>query len=62
MTQTIRGLLASVTWHKKYGPLAPKEGNVAPDFERRDANGENAVRLSQFRGQRPVALAFGSFT
>lgn len=41
---------------------APKPGDVAPDFELRDVNGENPVRLSDFRGQKPVALIFGSFT
>ena len=42
--------------------LAPKVGDVAPDFELRDINGENPVRLSDFQGKRPVALIFGSFT
>ena len=42
--------------------LAPKPGDVAPDFELRDVNGENPVRLSGFRDQTPVALIFGSFT
>ena len=42
--------------------LAPKAGDMAPDFELRDANGENPIHLSDFRGQKPVALIFGSFT
>jgi peroxiredoxin len=42
--------------------LAPKVGEMAPDFELRDVNGQNPVRLSAFRGQKPVALIFGSFT
>jgi peroxiredoxin len=42
--------------------LAPKVGDVAPGFELRDINGENPVRLSDFQGQKPVALIFGSFT
>jgi peroxiredoxin len=49
-------------WQKQYDALAPKAGDVAPDFELRDVDGENPVRLSDFRGQRPVALIFGSFT
>lgn len=49
-------------WQKQYDALAPKDGDVAPDFELRDVDGENPVRLSGFRGQRPVALIFGSFT
>lgn len=49
-------------WHGRYGPLAPKAGDLAPDFELRDVRGENPVRLSDFRGRRPVALVFGSFT
>lgn len=49
-------------WQKRYDPFAPKEGDVAPDFELRDSSGENLVRLSDFRGKKPVALVFGSFT
>jgi peroxiredoxin len=32
-------------------------GQVAPDFELQDING-NVVRLSSFRGSKPVVLAF----
>lgn len=32
-------------------------GQLAPDFEIKDIN-ENLVRLSAFRGSRPVVLAF----
>ncbi|MCP4542169.1 MAG: redoxin domain-containing protein [Chloroflexi bacterium] len=37
-------------------------GDVAPDFELRDINGENPVHLSDLNGKKPVALIFGSFT
>ncbi|OQY43072.1 MAG: hypothetical protein B6242_15475 [Anaerolineaceae bacterium 4572_78] len=50
------------TWQKKYDPMAPKEGDEAPDFELHDINGENPIHLSDFRGKKPVALIFGSFT
>jgi hypothetical protein len=49
-------------WQKKYDALAPKAGDLAPDFELSDASGEQSVRLSDFEGQTPVALVFGSFT
>ena len=49
-------------WQKKYDAQAPKVGDIAPDFNLRDANGQNPVRLSDFRGKKPVALIFGSFT
>ena len=52
----------SKVWHDHYGPLAPKAGDIAPDFELKDVNGEKQVRLSDFRGRKPVALIFGSFT
>ncbi|MBI3151266.1 MAG: redoxin domain-containing protein [Chloroflexi bacterium] len=32
-------------------------GELAPDFELEDVNG-NLVRLSSFRGRKPVVLAF----
>jgi hypothetical protein len=49
-------------WQKRYDATAPKAGDFAPDFELRDANGEDPVRLTDFRGVKPVALIFGSFT
>jgi hypothetical protein len=41
---------------------APKIGELAPDFELQDPSGRTAVRLSDFRGVRAVALIFGSYT
>ena len=32
-------------------------GELAPDFELEDING-NSIRLSSFRGSKPVVLAF----
>ena len=49
-------------WHEIHEPTAPKAGTLAPDFELADVQGLNPVRLSEFRGKRPVALVFGSFT
>jgi hypothetical protein len=62
MTKTILNRSEAKQWHETYNPLAPKAGDRAPDFELRDLNGENPVRLSSLRGTRPVALVFGSFT
>lgn len=47
---------------KKYDLLAPKVGETAPDFVLADSNGENPVHLSDYRGNKPVALIFGSYT
>ena len=49
-------------WQEQFNALAPKPGDVAPDFELWDVDGENPVRLSDFQGRKPVALIFGSFT
>ena len=49
-------------WQKTYDALAPRAGDPAPEFELRDVTGEQNVRLSDFQGQKPVALVFGSFT
>ena len=62
MAKTIQNRREAQEWHKTYDPLAPKAGDVAPDFELKDLKGENPVQLSSFRGQQPVALVFGSFT
>lgn len=37
-------------------------GDLAPDFELKYKKSEETVRLSSFRGDRPVALVFGSYT
>jgi hypothetical protein len=62
MAETIKNREEATSWQDQYDPLAPKLGSFAPDFELRDINGNNPVRLSGFRGKRPVALVFGSFT
>ena len=41
---------------------APKVGDIAPDFTLIDSRGVESVTLSDFRGKKPVALVFGSFT
>jgi hypothetical protein len=41
---------------------APKAGDLAPDFSLSDVTGKMNVRLSDFRGKKPVALVFGSYT
>jgi len=41
---------------------APRVGDMAPDFTLFDIEGKNSVTLSSFRGKKPVALVFGSFT
>ena len=49
-------------WQEEFDALAPKAGAQAPDFNLSDATGQRSVRLSSFRGHKPVALIFGSFT
>jgi peroxiredoxin len=48
--------------HKKLDQQAPKAGDLAPDFTLGDVSGAVSVTLSEFRGEKPVALIFGSFT
>ena len=62
MHATIKNRQEATSWQKKYDSQAPKVGDLAPDFELNDSNGEKTIRLSDFRGQKPVALIFGSFT
>ncbi len=47
---------------KKMDANAPKAGDIAPGFALLDPSGQNSVRLSDFRGSKPVALSFGSYT
>lgn len=41
---------------------APRAGDIAPDFTLYDIDGKDSVTLSDFRGKKPVALIFGSYT
>jgi peroxiredoxin len=50
------------SWQQEYDARAPREGDLAPDFELSDINGKNPVCLSDFNGKVPVALIFGSYT
>ena len=47
---------------KEFDRDAPKAGDLAPDFTLTDSRGEESVTLSDYRGKKPVALVFGSFT
>jgi hypothetical protein len=49
-------------WQTEHDCLAPNEGDMAPDFELPEIHGEGFVRLSEFRGRKPVALIFGNYT
>lgn len=62
MNATIKNRNEATSWQKKYDQQAPKVGDLAPDFELSDSTEDNTVKLSDFRGQKPVALVFGSFT
>lgn len=43
-------------------PNGPDEGTLAPDFTLEPPDGGAAVTLSSFKGSKPVALIFGSYT
>ena len=62
MDGTIKSMRDARAWQDLYDPVSPQVGDPAPDFELRDSQGENPVRLSEFWGEKPVALVFGSFT
>lgn len=40
----------------------PDVGELAPDFALHTHDGKKVIRLSQYRGHKPVVLIFGSFT
>lgn len=62
MPETIKNRKEATRWQQRHDISAPKVGDLAPDFELWDAKGETSIRLSNFRGQIPSALVFGSFT
>lgn len=42
--------------------MGPQVGEYPPDFSLKRLETDARVRLSSFRGKRPVALVFGSYT
>lgn len=62
MFDVIRYRREHKVWQQRFDALAPRVGDIAPDFELRDVDGDNPVRLSDFKDRKPVALIFGSFT
>jgi len=59
---TITNRQEASIWQKKHDASSPKVGDLAPDFELFDIQGEHPIQLSDFKGEKPVALIFGSFT
>jgi len=47
---------------KELDAKAPQAGDIAPDFTLYNIEGKDSVTLSEFRGKKPVALVFGSYT
>jgi hypothetical protein len=47
---------------KQEDESGPPVGEEAPDFELRTLEGDRVVKLSDFRGKKPVVLVFGSYT
>ena len=62
MFKTFQSRDEALSWLDKNDPRAPQAGELAPDFELSDTQGNNAIRLSQICKEKPVALVFGSFT
>ncbi|TET52895.1 MAG: redoxin domain-containing protein [Anaerolineales bacterium] len=62
MLRMIRARREAKSEQDELDRAAPKAGDMAPAFELRDADGADPVRLSDFRGKKPVALIFGSYT
>jgi hypothetical protein len=62
MLNTVKMRKQAMARLRELDALAPKVRDMAPDFELRDINGGNPVRLSDFCGQKPVAMVFGSYT
>ena len=62
LTKTSEWRAHEIDWQLVNDRGSPKVGDLAPDFELDDPSGKKSVRLAAFRGQRPVALVFGSYT
>ena len=54
--------LAAIKATAKRDQTGPREGEEPPDFQLKRLGSGELVRLSSFKGRRPVALIFGSYT
>ncbi len=59
LTGILRQAMEAVVLRDEMGPHV---GDVPPDFNLKRMGDEERVRLSSFKGERPVALIFGSYT
>ena len=59
LTPSFRSGLEAVIERDRKGP---NEGEQPPDFNLKRMGSDERVRLSDFRGRRPVAITFGSYT
>jgi hypothetical protein len=59
LTDVARQAMKAVVQRDEMGPNA---GDVPPDFNLKLMGSGDRVRLSSFKGQKPVALIFGSYT
>ena len=62
VTKVIKYRVIETTWQKQQNPGVPKIGEMATDFEVTSYDSTHTVRLSDYRGKKPVALIFGSYT
>ena len=59
VSPALRAALEAVAARDEMGPQV---GTYPPDFCLKRLGTEEQIRLASFRGQRPVALVFGSYT
>ena len=62
---TLIALLSCLPLYAQFGrgrDSAPKPGTVAPDFDLKTMDNKKSVKLSDFKGKKPVVLIFGSIT
>ncbi|NQW22704.1 MAG: hypothetical protein HQ475_04575 [SAR202 cluster bacterium] len=59
LTGILREAMEAVVTRDEMGPHV---GDAPPDFDLKRMGSEDRVRLSSFKGQKPVALIFGSYT
>ena len=59
LTAILRQAMEAVVARDEMGPHV---GDSPPDFNLKRMGGDERVRLSSFKGIRPVALIFGSYT
>ncbi len=60
--KTVKGRMDGMGLIRARAGNVPKVGQTAPEFVLKTLDGKQTIKLSQYKGKKPVVLVFGSYT